>query len=445
MNASFDTLLTLVKEKRFHALINALDSMNAVDIAEFLDTLDNTQLLLVFRTLKKDISAEIFSELSQESKSHIVNMATDTELAHIIEELYVDDAVDMLEEMPASIVKRCLKAANPETRALLNQFLKYPEDSAGSIMTAEFIDLRKTMTVEQAIAHIRETGLDKETVYVCYVIDATRKLEGVVTFRDLLFARPDQPLKEIMNTDVIFSGTFDDREETVRKLTRYNFLALPIVDAERRLVGIVTFDDAIDVIEEEATEDFSKMAAITPLSESYMKTGILSLAKSRALWLLLLMISSMITSVILEKYEAAFSAVPLLVSFIPMITGTGGNAGSQSSTMAIRGIALREIALKDWYKVLFKETSISLIVGSTLCIVNFVRLLIMYPGQLGVTIVVTLTMLGTVLIANAIGGILPILAKALGADPAIMAAPLITTFVDALSLLIYFSIASAIL
>lgn len=445
MNEHFDTLLSYVEEKKFHALMDALDSMNVVDTAEFLDTLENTQLILVFRMLKKDVSAEIFAELSPESKTKIIEILTDAELTRIIEELYVDDAVDMLEEMPANVVKRCLMVAKPETRSLLNQFLKYPENSAGSIMTAEFIDLKKNMTVEEAIHRIRQTGFDKETVYVCYVIDDKRKLEGVVTFRDLLFARPEQKVSEIMNTDVIYAGTHDDREEAARRLARYNFLALPVVDAECRLVGIVTFDDAMDVIEEEATEDFAKMAAITPLEDSYLKTGVFTLAKSRTLWLLLLMVSSMLTGVILEKYEAAFSAVPLLVSFIPMITGTGGNAGSQSSTMAIRGMALGEITLKDWYKVLFKEAGISLLVGTALCAVNFVRLLVMYPGQLGVSVVVTLTMLATILIANAIGGILPILAKALGADPAIMAAPLITTFVDALSLLVYFSIAAALL
>lgn len=445
MNENFSALLQLTEEKKFQALMHELDSMNSVDTAEFLDALDNTQMLLVFRMLKKDISAEIFAELSQDSKEHIISMITDRELSGIIDDLYVDDAVDMLEELPAAVVKRCLKTANPETRTLLNQFLNYPENSAGSIMTAEFIDLTKNMTVEEAINRIRETGVDKETVYVCYVTDSKRKLEGVVTFRDLLFAKPEQTLDGIMNTDVIYVSTSDDKEDVARKVARYDFLAMPVVDGERRLVGIVTFDDAIDIIDEEATEDFSKMAAIIPLDESYLKTGIVKLAKSRALWLLLLMLSSMITGVILEKYEAAFSAVPLLVSFIPMITGTGGNAGSQSSTLAIRGMAINEITLKDWYKVLFKEAGISVVVGLALSTVNFVRLMVMYPGQTGVAVVVTLAMFGTILIANAIGGILPIIAKALGGDPAIMAAPLITTFVDALSLLIYFSIASAVL
>ena len=343
------------------------------------------------------------------------------------------------------MVKRILKNATPEMRGLINQFLKYPEHSAGSIMTAEFTDLRPTMTVEQAIEHIRRTGEDRETVYTCYVVGPRRRLRGVVTVRSLLLARDSQLVSDVMEDGVISVATGTDQEEAVRLLQRYGFLSLPVVDAEGRLVGIVTVDDAVDVMEQEATEDFEKMAAMAPSEKPYLKTGVFSLARHRIVWLLVLMISGMITGGILGRYEAAIAAMPLLVTFIPMLTDTGGNAGSQSSTLVIRGLAVNEITLRDFPRVLWKELRVSLLVGVVLSAVNFVRLILTYPGSEMVALTVALTMLCTVIVAKTIGGVLPLIAKACRMDPAIMASPLITTIVDAVSLVIYFAVAHRLL
>ena len=370
---------------------------------------------------------------------------TDQEIVGIIEDLYVDDAVDALEELPANVVKRILKNAKPETRNLINQFLKYEENTAGSIMTAEFVDLKRGMTVAEAIAHIRRTGEDRETIYTCYVTGPSRVLEGVVTVKELLLSQDDQRIEEVMDDDVICVTTTEDREEVARTLAKYNLLSLPVVDQENRLVGIVTIDDAVEVMEQEATEDFEKMAAMSPSEKPYLKTGVFTMARKRFMWLLVLMVSGMITGGILGQYEAAFASMPLLVTFIPMLTDTGGNAGSQSSTLVIRGMALSEISTKDLFAVMWKEIRVSLIVGIGLGAVNFVRLILTYPGNEMVALTVTLALVATVLIAKTIGGALPILAKFLKADPAIMAAPLITTIVDALSLIIYFTIASHLL
>ena len=354
-------------------------------------------------------------------------------------------AVDMLEELPANVVKRVLKNARPETRRLINQFLKYPEQSVGSIMTAEFIDLKGTMTAAEAIRRIRRLGGDCESIYTCYVTDGRRVLDGVVTLRELLLAPDNAPVRTLMEPNVITVRTTDDQELAVRALMRYDFLSLPVVDQEDRLVGVVTVDDVMDVMEEEATEDFQRMAAMAPSEKSYLKTGVFALAKNRILWLLVLMISGMITGGILGRYEAAFSVMPLLVTFIPMLTDTGGNAGSQSSTLVIRGMAVGDIALSDFPKVLWKELRVSLLVGAVLSLVNLVRLLLSYPGNELVCVTVTLSLFATVVLAKTIGGALPMLAKLVRADPAIMAAPLITTIVDALSLVLYFTIASRLL
>lgn len=441
----FAALEALLKKRSFKALREALLELNEVDIAEFLGLLNGEEAVLAFRTLPKGMAADVFAELEPETQQLIVAAATDAELAVIVEDLYVDDAVDMLEDMPANVVKRILKNATPEMRGLINQFLKYPEQSAGSIMTAEFTDLRPTMTVEQAIEHIRRTGEDRETVYTCYVVGPRRRLLGVVTVRSLLLARDSQLVSDVMEDGVISVATGTDQEEAVRLLQRYGFLSLPVVDAEGRLVGIVTVDDVVDVMEQEATEDFEKMAAMLPSEKPYLKTGVFALAKNRLAWLLILMISSMITGSILAKYEAAFAVIPLLVTFIPMLTDTGGNAGSQSSTMIIRGMAVGEIEAGDILRVLWKELRVGVIVGVLLGLVNYIQLVIRFPGQEMLCLTVVLSLLATVMLAKTIGCVLPIAAQVLHLDPAIMAAPLITTIVDAVSLIIYFQLACSLL
>lgn len=438
-------LLELLERRDLHALRAALLEENEVDIAEFLEELPQDKIVVVFRALPKEMAAEVFSNLEADTQQVIIQSATDQEVSAIVEELYVDDAVDMLEELPANVVKRVLKAARPDTRKLINQFLNYPDNSVGSIMTAEFTDLKQSMTVSQAIAHIRRTGENSESVYTCYVTDTGRRLEGVLTIKELLLAQDEQLIADLMETDVITAETTEDQEEAVARMMKYDFISLPVVDKEGRLVGIVTVDDVMDVMEEEATEDFEKMAAMAPSEKPYLKTSVLSLAKHRILWLLVLMISGMITGGILGQYEAAFAAMPLLVTFIPMLTDTGGNAGSQSSTLVIRGMAVGEIQLKDFAKVFWKELRVSMLVGVVLSAVNFVRLIITYPGNYMVALTVALALFVTVMLAKTVGGVLPMAAKLCHADPAIMAAPLITTIVDAISLVVYFRIACTLL
>ena len=441
----YEALRELLERRDYHALRAMLEGENAVDVAESVAALPPEGAVVAFRTLPKELAAEVFSNLPPETQQIIIQSATDQELSAIVEELYVDDAVDMLEELPANVVKRVLKNARPETRRLINQLLNYPENSVGSIMTAEFMDLKKSMTVAEAIAHIRRTGADSESIYTCYVTDNCRRLEGVVTLRELLLAEDERQVADLMETDVITAGTTEDQEEAVARMMRYDLLSLPVVDGEERLVGIVTVDDVMDVMEEEATEDFEKMAAMAPSEKPYLRTGVFTLARHRILWLLVLMISGMITGGILGRYEAAFAAMPLLVTFIPMLTDTGGNAGSQSSTLVIRGMAVGEIALGDFGRVLWKELRVSVLVGVVLSGVNFARLLLTYPGNVGVALTVTLALFVTVVLAKTVGGVLPMAAKLCRADPAIMAAPLITTIVDAISLVVYFQIASALL
>ena len=442
---NFEVLRAMLERRDYHALQAVLAEENEVDIAEFMEELTSEQATVVFRTLPKELAAEVFSNLSPENQEAILAAATDQELSAIVEELYVDDAVDMLEELPANVVKRVLRSARPETRALINQFLQYPENSAGSLMTAEFTDLRAEMTVMQAIEHIRRTGEDRETIYTCYVIDSVRRLEGVVTVKDLLLAPDGMLVRDLMNRDVISVSTREDQEVAARLMNKYDYLSLPVVDDENRLVGIITVDDAMDVMQEEATEDIEVMGALHPSERPYLKTGVFALAKNRIGWLLVLMISGMLTGGILGKYEAAFASMPLLVTFIPMLTDTGGNAGSQSSTLIIRGLAVGEITGQDLPAVVWKELRVAVLVGVILSAVNFLRLIITYPGNEMVALTVALTMFFTVLMAKTIGGVLPLAARALHADPAIMASPLITTIVDALSLVIYFSIAQRLL
>lgn len=440
-----EKLSQLADEKKYRQLKEALLELNAVDVAAFIEELDSERTVVVFRMLPKEVATDVFAELPVEKETHIINSITDQELAEIMEDLYVDDAVDMLEELPATVVKRVLRSTKPDTRKLINQFLNYPENSAGSIMTAEYIGLRKSMTVEQAFAYIRKNGIDSETIYTCYVMDDKRRLEGVVTVKDLLMNPYETKIEEIMDVYVIKAITTQDQEEVVETINKYSLLSLPVVDSEERLVGIITIDDVMDVMEEEATEDFEKMAAMLPSEKPYLKTNVFQLAKNRIPWLLILMLSSMITGNILLKYETAFAAVPLLVTFIPMLMDTGGNSGSQSSTMIIRGMAIGEVHPSDILKVMWKEVRVGLIVGTALALVNYVRLMIQYPGNPMVCLTVVLSLFCTVIVAKTIGCTLPIAAKVLKFDPAIMASPMITTIVDAVSLMVYFNLACQLL
>ena len=441
---NFDELRELLKARNFKELRARLSDMNEVDVAQFLCELEPEDARILFRTLPKQMAADVFSNLESDVQQVILESATDNELKQIIEELYLDDAVDMLEELPANVVKRVLKNATAETRTLINQYLQYPENSAGSIMTAEFVDLRATMTVEDAIEHIRRTGDDSEEIYTCYVIDARRVLEGVVTVKELLLAKDGTLVSDLMERDIISVGTLEDQEEVTRVMSKYDLLSLPVVDNEKRLVGIVTVDDAMDVMEQEATEDFEAMSGIHPSEKTYLKTSVLEMSKNRIVWLMVLMISGMITGGILTKFEAAISTMPLLVSFIPMLTDTGGNAGSQSSTMVIRGLATGDLSIRDLPRVLWKETRVALTVGSVLSVVNLLRVGIQY-GDWMVALALALTMMCTVIMSKVIGGVLPLIANALHIDPAIMAAPLITTIVDACSLIIFFGICVTLL
>lgn len=444
-NIEFEQLLELAKEKQFVLLKKILAEMNEVDVAAFICEADEENRVIIFRMLPKDISADVFANLPIDVQHHIIKSISDSEVSLIIEDLFVDDAVDMLEELPATVVKRVLRAAHPDTRELINKFLKYPENSAGSVMTAEYIALKKHMSVGEAIAYIRKNGVDKETIYTCYVTNDTRVLEGVVSFRELIMNPYETLLADIMDENVIKAVTTDDREEVVESFNKYDLIALPVVDKENRLVGIITVDDAVDVMEQEATEDFEKMAAMLPSEKPYLKTGVFRLAANRIPWLLVLMISSMLTGGILARYEQAFAVIPLLVTFIPMLTDTGGNAGSQSSTMIIRGMAVGEIKNGDVLKVLWKELRVAIICGAVLAAVNFIRLEITNPGNMLIIFTVIVSLYITVILAKTIGGLLPMAAKALRLDPAIMASPLITTIVDAVSLVVYFQLACRVL
>ncbi len=435
----------LIEDRDFLTLRNELSHIRDADIAVLMEELRSEHALVVFRSLPKDRAAEVFAYLSTSVQNQIVSSITDQEVGSIINQLFVDDAADFLEEAPAGVVKRVLRNASPETRALINQYLQYPPESAGSIMTAEFVDLKKHMTVREAFERIRRTALNKETVYTCYVIDSNRHLEGVVTVKRLFLADDSEVIGDIMETKIVYAHTLDDQEEVARLFAHYDLLSLPVVDHENRLVGIVTVDDIVEVIHQEATEDFQIMAATAPSEEPYMKTSVFTLAKNRILWLTILMLSATISGAVLQRYEAAFIALPLLVTFIPMLTDTGGNAGSQSSTLVIRGMALSEITPADFGKVMRKELGVGAITGVVLATVNFVRLTIMYPGEPLMSLVICTALFITVILAKTTGGVLPLIAKSLKLDPAIMAGPVITTIVDGLSLIIYFKIVEVVL
>ena len=439
------SLYDLIENKKFKRLKEELCDMNEVDIADLIGELSPEITLVLFRLLPKDLSSEVFACLEIEQQRTIINSIEDRELHQIIEDLAIDDAVDMVEELPASVVKRILKAATPATRSLINQYLQYPDNSAGSIMTAEYVALRPAMTVEESFAYIRKSGVDKETIYTCYVITPSRKLLGVVTLKDLLMNPYETIVEDIMDDNIIIAHTTDDQEEVASTFSKYDLLALPVVDREERLVGIVTVDDIVDVMEQEATEDFQKMAAMAPSEKEYLKTSVFSLAWNRIPWLLVLMLSSMVSGFILNHYETAFAAVPLLVTFIPTLMDTGGNSGSQASTLIIRGLAVDEIEPTDILKVIWKELRVGLICGIVLAGINFVRLLIQYPGNTLICGLVAISMFLTIMLAKTLGAILPMAAKAMKLDPALMASPMLTTIVDACSMVIYFTLASRIL
>ena len=443
-----DEILNLVDERKYADVKREITPQNEADIADLLEDIkDEEKRIRVFRLLPKDVAADVFSHLPIELEQSIITSLTDKETKIIIDNMFADDATDLMEEMPANVVKRILANASPETRRDINHLLKYEEDSAGSIMTVEFVDLKRNMTVKQAISRIREVGIDKETINTCYVLDLDRKILGTVTLRTLLLSNPDAVVADIMDEYVITVTTTDDQESVAHQFQKYDFLAMPVVDSENRLVGIITVDDIVDILQEEATEDIEKMAAILPSEKPYLKTGVWETYKARIPWLLFLMISATFTGMILSHFESALAVVPALTAFIPMLMDTGGNAGSQASVSIIRGLSLKDIEFRDLGKVIIKEPAVALRIGITLSVANFVRLIIMYgydEKQMMVTFTVCITLALVVMIAKIIGCTLPILANQLGFDPAVMASPLITTLVDAVSLSIYFAIAARV-
>ncbi len=439
------TILTLLSQKKYATLRDILTTLNPADIAVVLEDLKEDKITVLFRILPKDTAAEVFIEMDADTQEQLISAFSDKELKEIIDELYLDDAVDLVEEMPANVVKRILKNTDPETRKSINELLKYPEDSAGSIMTIEYVSLRIKMTVNEAIKRIRRTGVDKETIHTCYVTAETRELLGMISLRTLLLADEEATVEELMDTNPVFVKTHDDKEEVARCFEKYDLIAMPVVDDENRLVGIVTVDDAIDVLTEEATEDIEKMAAITPSDRPYMKTGAFDIYKARIPWLLLLMLSSTFTSIIITSFENALAAQVALTAFIPMLMGTAGNSGSQSSVAIIRGLSLGEIEFRDIFIILIKEFSVSLLCGFTLAICTFFKVLYFDGLSSVISLVVALSLFVTVIAAKLVGCSLPVIAKKTGFDPAVMASPFITTIVDALSLIVYFNIAKAFL
>ena len=444
---NFEFLFELLKAGKFGTLKSELAELNEVDIAEFFGELEQKQQLLVFRILPKDISAEVFAYLEPDDQVNVVNSITDRELSELVDELFLDDTVDFLEEVPANVVTRVLKNADKETRQLINRFLSYPENSAGSMMTIEMVQLHDNLTVAQAIENIRRTGIDKETIYTCYCIDKARHLVGTVGLSELIFNEDGTLLSEIMEdaASLISVNTLDDREYVADIVRKYDLLSVPVTDNENRLVGIITIDDVVDVIEEEVTEDFEKMAAMTPSDDEYLKTGIFKLAKNRILWLLILMISGTFTGMIIEGYEALLSGFVALTASMPMLMGTAGNAGSQVSTLIIRGLAVGEIEIKDYFKIVLKELRVSAVCGLVLATANIIRMYFFSEGTIEVFLVVSLAMLIAIVVSKLIGCSLPIFAKIVKLDPALMAGPMIATLVDIVTLVIYFALAKAFL
>lgn len=440
-----ERLAQLIEDKKYLEIKKEMEQMNEVDIAHFLNPLDPQTTLLLFRMLPKDSAVEVFAHFSREQQSSIITSATDTETEDIIEELFFDDMIDIIEEVPANIVNKILLYAREDERKLVNQFLKYPADSAGSLMTIEYVNLHRDMTVEEALEHIKEVGLTSETVYTCYVTDHNRKLEGFVSLRQIVTSEQDTMIEEIMESKIIKVNTHDDQETVAGVFSRYGFVALPVVDNENRLIGIITVDDIMAVIQKEATEDFQIMAGTSPTDESYLETSAFKLVRNRLPWLLILMISGTFTGRIMAKYEDVLASVVILSTFIPMLMDTGGNSGSQSSTLVIRGLAVGDIKNTDGLKVVLKELGISTIAGSILAIINFLRLIWIEQVPVMVALTVTITLFAVVVASKLVGGILPIIADKLNMDPAIMAGPLITTIVDAMALYLYFVLAQTLL
>ena len=448
----FEELMELLNERKMKDLQMTLEEMNEFDVAEFLTEIGDNRMPMVFRLLSKETAADVFANFEAPEQEQIINSITDSELSAIIEELYVDDAVDMMEELPANVVKRVMRTATPETRNLINQYLNYPENSAGSIMTSEFVDLKKYMNVREAIARIRRIGEDKETIYTCFVTSADRKLEGVISVKDLLLNDDEAVIEELMDTNVIFANTHDDQEEVSEKISDYDLMAIPVVDKEGRLVGIVTVDDVIDVMEAEATEDFELMAAMTPSDKPYSRTSAFDMWKYRVPWLMFLMLSATFTSMIINSFEDALAVQAVLIGFIPMLMGTGGNSGAQASTAVIRSISLGDTEPGDVLRVIWKEWRVAILCGFTLAAVNFAKMLLvdrMLMNNPDVTItvaaVVSVSIVFIVMFAKVVGSTLPIIAEKIGVDPAVMANPLISTITDAVSLLIYFEMAKIFL
>ena len=447
-----DELTELLDKRDMKQLQRRMEEMNEFDVAEFLTEIEDNRMPMVFRLLSKETAADVFANFEAPEQERIINSITDSELAGIIEELYVDDAVDMMEEMPANVVRRVMRAATPATRSLINQYLRYPENSAGSIMTSEFVDLKKYMNVKESFARIRRIGEDKETIYVCFVISADRKLEGIVTVKDLLLADDDTIIEDLMDRNVIFATTTDDQETVSEMFSDYDLMALPVVDTEGHLVGIVTVDDVLDVMEQETTEDFEIMAGILPSDKPYSRTGPFDMWKNRIPWLMFLMLSATFTSMILTTFEDMLAVQAGLVAFIPMLMGTGGNSGAQSSTAVIRSLSLGDTEPKDVLRVMWKEWRVALLCGVTLAVVNFGKMLlldgfILHNDSVTVLVAATvsLSIVFIVMFAKVVGSTLPILAEKIGVDPAVMANPLISTVTDAVSLLIYIYVAKLIL
>ena len=444
--------LELIEQKKYSALHDLICEEEAADINEIIDEVSTEQAVVIYRLLPKELAAEVFVEMDQDKQEYIINAFSDAELKATLDELYYDDTADIIEEMPATVVKRILKTASPDMRKAVNELLKYPEDSAGSIMTTEFVRLKKSYTVRDSLELIRKVGIDKETIYTCYVTDELSHLIGIVTAKDLLLTPLERKIEEIMTEHVIDVNTLDDQEQIAMMFSKYDFIALPVTDKEGRLVGIITVDDAIDVMQEEVEEDFAKMAAITPNDTEYLKTSVWKIWGSRIPWLLLLMISATFTGMIISKFESALAVLPILTAFIPMLMDTGGNSGSQASVTVIRGISLGEVEFRDFFRVLWKEFRVALLCGASLGTAAMLKVMlvdhmIMKNDEVTwtVALVVGITLLATILCAKAIGCSLPLFAKKIGLDPAVMASPFITTIVDAVSLLVYFRVASGLL
>ena len=433
----------LLEKRQFKELKELLETMHPVDIVEILEDIEQRQMILIFRLLAKEEAAEVFTDMNSDMREYLINALTDSELEEVMDEMYLDDSVDVLEEMPANVVDRLLSVTDEETRQKINALLQYPEDSAGSIMNVEYISLRKEMTVEEAILKIRQVGINRETIYTCYVTEK-KKLIGAVDVKDLLTAGESRLIEEIMDENVLCARTLDDQEEVASKIRKYGLVAIPIIDHENCLVGIVTVDDAMLVMQEETTEDISMMAGVSPNEDSYFGPSVFQHAKNRSLWLMLLMLSATVSGEILAHYEKAMAAMPVLITFIPMLMGTSGNSGSQSSTMVIRGLAVGEIQFKDFFRVVFKEIRVALIVGVLLAIVNGIRVYLMYDQDLTLAIAIGVTMIAIVCMAKCVGCTLPLLAKKIGLDPALMAAPLISTIMDTCTILMYFAIITAL-